>query len=72
MRNKPVTFFRLKFKHSNKLKNFNAKLRYKYVKGLIIRALDNALYEVVNVSGKTVGVFHVKQIFRVEKEIKRT
>lgn len=56
------TVFRRSFCLSNKAEKFNAKLANQFVKAKIVRAIGNTQYELEDLHGKSIGVFHTKDI----------
>lgn len=54
--------YRRNFQQSDFRNNFNAKLARKFLKCRIRRSVGNSLYEVENLQGKSLGVFHAKDL----------
>lgn len=54
--------YRRSFQQSDFKKNFNAKLANKFHKCLIVRPVGNSLYEVEDLRGKPLGIFHGKDL----------
>lgn len=50
------------FTHSKASDNYAAKLAPKYIPGQVIRAVGRVAYEVGDLQGKSLGVFHLKDI----------
>lgn len=57
--------YRRNFKQSSQIENYNAKLGPKQVKCIILKAIGNSMYELGDISGKKIGVYHAKDIFAV-------
>ncbi|XP_037825604.1 uncharacterized protein LOC119613645 [Lucilia sericata] len=54
--------YRRNFQQSDFKNNFNAKLAKKFLKCRIVRPIGNSLYEVEDLQGKSLGVFHAKDL----------
>ncbi|XP_037822497.1 uncharacterized protein LOC119611100 [Lucilia sericata] len=54
--------YRRNFQQSDFKNNFNAKLAKKFLKFRIVRPIGNSLYEVEDLQGKSLGVFHAKDL----------
>lgn len=54
--------FRRNFQQSEFKNNYNAKLARKFLKCRIVRPVGNSLYEVEDLKGKLLGVFHAKDL----------
>ncbi|XP_065354921.1 uncharacterized protein LOC135958503 [Calliphora vicina] len=54
--------YRRNFQQSDFKTNFNAKLAKKFLKCRIVRPVGNSLYEVEDLQGKSLGVFHAKDL----------
>lgn len=50
------------FSQSDAAKSFNAKLSPKFIKATVLRPIGNVAYEVHDAKGKTLGVYHLKDI----------
>lgn len=50
------------FVQSKAIEKFAAKLAPKFIKGKIIRKVGNVAFEVENMAGKSIGVYHMKDI----------
>lgn len=54
--------YRKNFKLSNALNNYSAKLAPKYVKSIVLKEIGNSLYELGDINGKPVGIYHAANI----------
>lgn len=54
--------FRRSFRQSSFKDNYNAKLDKKFLKCRISRPIGNSLYEVEDLQGKPLGIFHAKDL----------
>lgn len=54
--------YRRSFRQSSFKDNYNAKLDKKFFKCRIVRPVGNSLYEVEDLQGKPLGVFHAKDL----------
>jgi len=55
--------FRKNFKQSNLAEGYNAKLGPVNLKCIVLRCVGKSLYELANMSGKSIGVYHAKDLF---------
>lgn len=54
--------FRRNFQQSVFKNNYNAKLARKFLKCRVVRPVGNSLYEIEDLKGKSLGVFHAKDL----------
>lgn len=54
--------FRKNFQQSNAARNFNVKFARSYKKGRITKRLGNCMYEVEDLAGNSVGIYHAKDL----------
>ena len=54
--------YRRNFKQSSLADHYNAKLRPKFLKSIVLKTIGNSLYELGNLRGEKVGTFHAKDI----------
>ncbi|KAH8357348.1 hypothetical protein KR084_003042 [Drosophila pseudotakahashii] len=68
-RSKPVEFsvgqvvYRKNYRQSNKAEGYNARLGPNRVRCVVLQRKGKALYELGNVGGKSVGIFHAKDLY---------
>ncbi|XP_070075667.1 uncharacterized protein [Drosophila takahashii] len=68
-RSKPVEFsvgqvvYRKNYRQSNKAEGYNAKLGPNRIRCVVLQRKGKALYELGNVGGKSVGIFHAKDLY---------
>ena len=55
--------YRKNFKQSDLTKGFNAKLAPTNIKCIVLKTIGNSLYELGNMAGKSLGVYHAKDMF---------
>jgi len=55
--------YRKNFAQSDQAKGFNAKLAPLHIKCIVLKCIGNSLYELGNLSGKKIGVYHAKDLF---------
>lgn len=54
--------YRKNFKLSDACKNYSAKLAPKYLKAIVLKEIGNSLYELGDIGGKSVGIYHAENI----------
>lgn len=59
--------YRRNFRQTSQVGRCNAKLAPKQVKCIILKVIGNAMYELGDVSGKKIGIYHTKDIFAGKK-----
>ncbi|KAH8368956.1 hypothetical protein KR084_004487 [Drosophila pseudotakahashii] len=68
-RSKPVEFsvgqvvYRKNYRQSNKAEGYNAKLGPNRIRCVVLQRKGKALYELGNAGGKSVGIFHAKDLY---------
>lgn len=50
------------FAQSKAVDNFSAKFAPKFVKAVVKKSIGNVAYELENTDGKSIGVYHLKDI----------
>lgn len=55
--------FRKNFKQSNLVEKYNAKLAHAHIKCVVLKVICNSLYELGDLKGKKLGVYHAKDMF---------
>ncbi|XP_017468221.1 PREDICTED: uncharacterized protein LOC108360456 [Rhagoletis zephyria] len=55
--------YRRNFKQSSQVDSYNAKLAPKQVKCVVLKAIGNSMYELGDMNGKRIGVYHAKDMF---------
>uniref|UniRef100_W8AS19 RNA-directed DNA polymerase n=1 Tax=Ceratitis capitata TaxID=7213 RepID=W8AS19_CERCA len=55
--------YRRNFRQSSTIDSYNAKLAPKQVKCIILKVIGNSMYELGDLNGKKVGIYHAKDIF---------
>lgn len=55
--------YRRNFKQTSQVDNYNAKLAPRQVKCIVLKAIGNSMYELGDINGKRIGVYHAKYIF---------
>lgn len=67
-RSRPIEYregqivYRRNFKLSNAVDGYNAKLASKYLKSVVLAAKGNSLYEIGDIRGRSVGIYHAKDL----------
>jgi len=55
--------YRKNFKQSKQIDNYNPKLAPLNIKCVVLKCIGNSLYELANMSGKSLGIYHAKEMF---------
>lgn len=55
--------YRKNYQQSDKANKYNAKLAPIHIKCIVLKCIGNSLYELGDVSGKSMGVYHAKDLF---------
>lgn len=55
--------YRKNYKQSDQIKRYNAKLAPMHIKCIVLKCIGNSLYELGNITGKKLGIYHAKDLF---------